>query len=155
LLYGAWTPETEQALATVTAKIEAGESEARVREAERRIAHLFGERAEVAAQAAPAGDLHAAPIDLVALCGRALGVEGDLTSLRAGSRRARWLVVEPEWTGGPTLRTLLTERGWSVESTSWEKAASLVDRFDHVLLAHARRVAPTAEETGVIAKAAL
>lgn len=154
LLYGAWTPETEQALDTVTARIASGELEVRVREAERRIEHLFSERAEVAAQAAPPGDLHAAPVDLVALCGRALGVEGNLAVMRAMSRGARWLLIEPEWTGGPTLRTLLTERGWSVETASWEKAAGLVDRFDHVLLAHARRVAPTPEESAAIAKAA-
>src|SRR5262249_48977046 len=114
LLYGAWTPETEQALATVTARLESGENEARVAQAERRIEHLFGFRAEVAAQAAPVGDPSAgaraaSPIDLVALCGRALRVEGDVAALRMASRRARWLVVEPEWTGGPSLGALLTE----------------------------------------------
>jgi beta-N-acetylhexosaminidase len=154
LLYGAWTPETEQALSTVTAKLDAGESEARVLEAERRIGRVFSQRAEVAAEAMPAGDLRAAPMDLVALCGRALGVEGDVAALRAASRRARWLVVEPEWTGGPTLGALLAERGWSVESAPWEKAAGVIDRFDHVLLAHARRVAPTADESVTLGKAA-
>jgi beta-N-acetylhexosaminidase len=154
LLYGAWTPETEQALDTVCARLEAGGNEARVTEAERRIEHLFTERAGVAAQAAPAGDLRAAPIDLVALCGRAIRVEGDVAALRTAGRGARWLVVEPEWTGGPSLGALLAERGWSVESVAWEKASGLIDRFDHVLLAHARRVAPTPEESTAIARAA-
>lgn len=154
LLYGAWTPETEQALDTVAARIETRENETRVAQAERRIEHLFVERAEVAAEAAPSGDLRVAPIDLLALCGRALRVEGDVAALRASARRARWLVVEPEWTGGPGLGALLAERGWSVEGASWDKAPGLVERFDHVLLAHARRVAPTAEESALLAKGA-
>jgi beta-N-acetylhexosaminidase len=155
LLYGAWTTETEQALGAVARCIEMGESEVRVREAERRIERLFTERAEVAAQAVPAGDLRAAPVDLVALCGRAVRVEGDLAALRTASRNARWLVVEPEWTGGPTIGTLLAERGWSMERANWEKVtAAAIDRFDHVFLAHARRVAPTAEEAKLLARAA-
>jgi len=152
LLYGAWTPETEQALDAMTGHLEAKDDEARVREAERRIHRLFTERAEAAAQAVPAGDLGAAPVDLVSLCGRSLGVEGDLSALRAASRRTRWLVVEPEWNGGPALSTLLTERGWSVESAAWDKAPP-PERFDHVLLAHARRTAPTPEEASLLAKA--
>lgn len=153
LLYGAWDAETEQALDTVARLIESGDDETRVRAAERRIERLFTLRSEIADSALPAGDLRVAPVDLVGLCGRALRADGDLAALRQAARRTRWLVVEPEYVGGPSIASLLAGRGWSVESAPWGGALSLIDRFDNVLLAHARRVPPTAEESTLMAKA--
>src|SRR5262245_7896609 len=154
LLYGAWTPETEEALAAVTERLESGASAQHVARAERRIERLFMLRDEVHAQAVPAGDLAQSPVDLVALCGRALRREGDPAALRVRAGRARWLVVEPEWNGGPGLGALLTQRGWTVESVRWQHAGPAIDKFEHVMLAHARRVAPTAEEMDLLRRAA-
>ena len=153
LLYGAWDAETERALATVARCIESGDDEMRVRAAERRIERLFTLRSEIADSAVPAGDLRVAPVDLVGLCGRALRVEGDLAALRQAARRTRWLVVEPEYVGGPSIASLLGGRGWSMESVRWDAALPLIDRFDNVLLAQARRVSPTPQESTLMARA--
>jgi hypothetical protein len=41
-----------------------------------------------------------------------------------------------------------------VEGATWESAPGSIDRHDHVLLAHARRVPPTAEESALLVRAA-
>jgi len=153
LLYGAWTPETEEALRTVAAALEEPAFAARVTQAERRLERLFDQRAAVAGHVGDAPAPQEPPLDLTTLCSRALQLEGDAAAVR-GASRARWLVVEPEWSAGPTLASLLAERGWQAEGASWESAAGVVDRHDHVLVAHARRVAPTPEEAALLARAA-
>jgi beta-glucosidase-like glycosyl hydrolase len=151
LLYGAFTPELQAALAHIAASLEAGDEALtrRVKEARARIETLRG-RCGTGRPEIPA----APPVDLVALCRRALRWVGGPPRPSAPPAGAgpRWLVVEPRWAAGPSLAELLREVGWQVSSRPWEEvggtgqAEADLAGSDRVLAALARRTPPTAAE---------
>lgn len=157
LLYGAFTKEVESAIAELARDLEGGKLDpTALAAADYRLERLFQSLSPHHEDAPPAANLAAlrqAPVDLVSLCRRALRWVNGSAKGEPPPISGEWLVVEPEWPAGPSLLTLLAEVGWSVAGRTWQTlSAKDLERPGPVLFAHARRVAPTHEESSWIAQ---
>lgn len=152
LLYGAFTPEVEQAVDGADRALGEGRLDAaRLAEARARrdALHAWIERTTRHAEPAP----RETP-SLTAIAERALRWFDSRGESPAGVAGRRWLVIEPAWKDGASLAEQLTARGWRVEQRAWESLADVqAQNGEAILVACPRRAALESAERAWLARA--